>query len=1326
MRRTNISSIKVAAIFILGVASLLTQAADSTPSAHPPAVNIFSPPDGAVFTAPIDIHILAEATDVDGQVKSVEFFAGTNSLGVVTNEPIAMSAELQAAISASSPDLPPLPKPSAPYRLIWTNAPPGDYTLMALAKDDQGLAAVSGPVRITINKPELALPIVTIVATDPVASEGPPGNGHADTAAFTVSRTGSTVSALEVHYRVGGTATNGIDYRELVGTVTVPAGAKSADIIVDPIDDGIAEGTETVVITLEPHPCDAVFPLPPECYLVGRQNEAKAEIRDNDKPSTNRAPFIAMVRPVDEQVFAAPADVSLVAMAWDFDGMVSSVEFFEGDHSLGVVTNKLMRSTRPPKGDDRDMMPSPLFEFTWTNVPPGRFVLTAEAKDNLGATTRSKPIEINVITKVSPPIVTIEATDAEAAEEGAGGPTPNTATFTIHRTGETNFPMVVQYRLSGTATPGKDYQDLPGTVTIPEGARSADLIIKPIDDNLVEGKETVIATLLPPVCIQIFPPPRDCYVVGKANQARAVILDNDSNPTNLPPKVAIVSPKAGDVFFEPADIDLLAAAKDADGKIKSVEFFEGKNSLGMAMHEDGDGDGDDDDNLFRLKWPNVKAGDYVLTAVATDDLDAKTVSDSVAIKVTQKPVPPPIVTIKAIDGVATEASSLAAGASSSGNAATAIAPDTGTFAVYRTGDTNIALVVSYSVNGTAQNGIDYEKLSGDVTIPKGAASAEILVKPIDDQLPEETETVVLTILPRACGDVSPPPADCYRVGEAKTATVYLRDNDTATNAPPKVALTKPAPKSVFNVGANIELRAEAVDRDGWVGLVEFFEGKNKIGEQNIVFIKQPPPGLSQVFEVKWTNVPAGTYSLTAKATDDRGASSISDAVQIAVIDGKLIPVVNVSATDAEASEGDATAQDAKTAIFKVTRTGSTNNALVVNYKMTGAAKNGVDYIELSGKVSIAAGALSAEIVIQPIDDKDVEGTEDIILTLLPPDCGDAFPPSLDCYIIGKDNHAVALLKDNDAAASSAPEVAITEPHDGAFFKAQADISINADTRDPDGWVQRVEFMANDKKIGELVMEFIQAPPPGQKQSFSFKWTNVPPAKYLLSVRATDNTGVSSLSKPVSIQVGETNATPVVTIQALDAHAAEENGSSGNPNPATFRVRRAGSLDSELKVYYSISGTASNSVDYATLPGTLTIPAGAKSADIMLTPIDDKIEEPTETVVLKLEPPPSATSQNIAAASYLIGKPDKAAATIEDNDGPHKSCVHLHDGHFMVCMPGMKGESFRIEASIDLVHWEIIEHNTAVEDEMHFVDADAPDHPHRYYRVIRTPGESSDE
>src|SRR6266699_5027247 len=138
------------------------------------------------------------------------------------------------------------------------------------------------------------------------------------------------------------------------------------------------------------------------------------------------------------------------------------------------------------------------------------------------------------------PTVTIYATDAHASEAGS-----DPGTFTVTRTGSTNFTVIVFYNLSGTASNGVDYEQLGGSVQIPAGDLAASFTVKPIDDALVEGDETVLA--------EIVPSPLDCATCGYTSNAVVVIADNDAG-TNHPPFVRLNSPQEGDVFTAPATI----------------------------------------------------------------------------------------------------------------------------------------------------------------------------------------------------------------------------------------------------------------------------------------------------------------------------------------------------------------------------------------------------------------------------------------------------------------------------------------------------------------------------------------------------------------------------------------------------------------------------------------------------------------------------------------------------------------------------------------------------------------------------------------------------
>jgi hypothetical protein len=107
--------------------------------------------------------------------------------------------------------------------------------------------------------------------------------------------------------------------------------------------------------------------------------------------------------------------------------------------------------------------------------------------------------------------------------------------------------------------------------------------------------------------------------------------------------------------------------------------------------------------------------------------------------------------------------------------------------------------------------------------------------------------------------------------------------------------------------------------------------------------------------------------------------------------------------------------------------------------------------------------------------------------------------------------------------------------------------------------------------------------------------------------------------------------PIVSIQPVEPYATERP-----VTPGVIRVHRGASAPTPLTVRYTVSGTATPGVDYTALPGSITIPANAASADIRVTPIPDALAESSETVVVSLEPDPAYTlGGRVTMASVTI-------------------------------------------------------------------------------------------
>jgi hypothetical protein len=667
--------------------------------------------------------------------------------------------------------------------------------------------------------------------------------------------------------------------------------------------------------------------------------------------------------------------------------------------------------------------------------------------------------------------------------------------------------------------------------------------------------------------------------------------------------------------------------------------------------------------------------------------------------------------------------------------------DPAIFTVRRNGQLDNDLAVYYTIGGTSSNGVDYVEIPRQLKIPAGASSADIEINVIDDRLVEGPENVVIRIVPPLCVALAiwPPPPECYVVGIPSVAEARILDDDFSTsNRPPVVSIVVPTNGAVFKAPADIHLIAHAFDLDGYVHTVEFFEGTNSLG---ITTNNPLAANVMNPFQLKWSQVEPGRYVLTALATDSDGAQSKSRPVFITVVEEPIRQtVVNIRAVDPEAAEQDPRLDSLpNNALLRVVRTGLTDFDLPVYYKVDGTAENGVDYNRLSGTVLIPKGSESADIVIEAIDDKFAERTESILVTIEPPVCIAIFPPPPECYLVGSAGRAMAFILDDEPIETNLPpRVEITQPSSGATFRAPADIRIVSKTVDRDGYVGKVEFFANGHKIGEAGKQFLVPPPDGTTIEYDFDWQDVRPGQYALTARAIDDEGASGFSPPVRISVVGTNTPPptnvaVVTVYAIDGYASE----SGNvivtndpgillpydtngvrpPNVAVFEIRRSGgSSDIPLRVFYETHGTASEGVDYLDLPGIAEIPAGARSTRVVVVPIDDRLPEKLESVVICLRPSPVLSP----IPGYVVGRPASAAAVIADNDLPRVPYFCLGDGLIHWRTPAASGECYRIEASADLQDWTELCTIRATEGALDYTDAEAMAYERRFYRAVSVP------
>lgn len=117
------------------------------------------------------------------------------------------------------------------------------------------------------------------------------------------------------------------------------------------------------------------------------------------------------------------------------------------------------------------------------------------------------------------------------------------------------------------------------------------------------------------------------------------------------------------------------------------------------------------------------------------------------------------------------------------------------------------------------------------------------------------------------------------------------------NQIPTVKITASLSNAAFDAPASININVNATDGDGTISKVEFYNGTTLIGSDN-----------SSPYSFLWTDVAFGTYSITAKATDNGGATATSLPVVVIVNNPNVPSLVVTGDTTQVVDSGNALSQ----------------------------------------------------------------------------------------------------------------------------------------------------------------------------------------------------------------------------------------------------------------------------------------------------------------------------------------------------------------------------------------------------------------------------------
>tara|TARA_R110002074_G_scaffold122612_5_gene257291 strand:- start:4991 stop:9817 length:4827 start_codon:yes stop_codon:yes gene_type:complete len=558
--------------------------------------------------------------------------------------------------------------------------------------------------------------------------------------------------------------------------------------------------------------------------------------------------------------------------------------------------------------------------------------------------------KIATVNIVDDDIATLSVTDI-SANEGNG------LVFSIVADKAALFSYTVNVNFQdGTAIGGapglaepEDYNNVMQTINFPIGSTTRQFTVPTLNDNVVENNETFNVILS-----------ANNTNVDASDTAIGTINDDDVGNITIEDITEIEGDKMGfrvtnnilvpNAFTVTVNFaDISATGGNVDYKSDPITLnFSGAAGQGRNFDVDTD-----DDNLIEGTETFMVTLSSNDALVDDSDTAIGTILDDDVFRAS----------ILATDNSATEANTVT---------------DTGTFTVSldEVNSTGSPITINYLVSGTAVSGTDYTALSGTVQILNGQQSNTIVVTPINDNLVENTETVIVELTAGSFYDLG---NSGSRIG-----TISILDTDTFTAtivASTATANENPTSNGTFtvdlgavnNTGASIAVNYTTAgtatpnsDYTTLNGTVQIANGQRV----NTITVTPINDTTVEENETVIVSLSSGTR-YTIGNPGNAIVTIVSDDANVA----------RITATDATAAESNGALATGEFTI-SLSVPNSTGSTMTINYVVSGSAVNGTDYAAISANaINIPPGGQSGQILISPANDQIQEGTETVIITL---------------------------------------------------------------------------------------------------------------------------------------------------------------------------------------------------------------------------------------------------------------------------------------------------------------------------------------------------------
>lgn len=773
-----------------------------------------------------------------------------------------------------------------------------------------------------------------------------------------------------------------------------------------------------------------------------------------------------------------------------------------------------------------------------------------------------------------------------------------------------------------TATEGGvDRNDTTGELVLASGQTSGYIEIDGIvDDNLVEGEETVTIFLLE----------GDDYTINSSaasNSATLIIEDNDFASVTINNESAVEGSSL--VFTVTADklveydyeveVDFIAGTankgtignpNDFNGDAQTITIESGTTSQDFSVPTDNDNDVEEDETfeveLVSVTNTNIILGPNAEGTIINDDF----------IQVNVNPIRPNVNE----DGSGQD----------------------GRFRIElsEVNDTGEDLTVSYSITGSATAGDDYEAVSGTLIIEEGRDSGDIDIVAIDDTEVEGNETVILTITGLDAG----PSSSLFEIGNDDSGTVTIIDDDipgvTVTN------ISGDTSEDLDTASFTVTLNTEPTDP------VTILLSSSDATEGAVpASITIPAASWDTGVTVTVTGVDDDVVDGDVTYTINTG-NVTSDDPNYDGLTGADVANVTVANNDNDAvginvgTISGNTSEDGTTATFLVTLDSEPTAAVTIALSSSDDTEGTVP-----ANVTLNAGnwQTGATVTVTGVDDTAVDGDIE--------------------YTIITGNVTSTDANYNALDGSDAANVTVINDDDDAFEASVQSTTASANENPVSNGVFTIDLGAVNQTGGPVTVNYAMSGTATEGLDYSnlSGTVSIPNNQRTATVTIApindsdienNETVILTISPGADYTIAaQNNATVIIIsddaniarITASDDTAAESNGSLAT-GEFTINLNSPNNTGSAITVNYTISGTATNGVDYTEINGNaVVIPNGSQSAVITIIPTNDQLQEESEDVTITLEDGTGYELGSVAShsASVIIEDNDQATLTISN-------------------------------------------------------------------------------